>query len=460
MARQRRPKRAAGDYSPGHIDAHLIREVAGWPSPATPQHIYDSVQGCFLRHQPSGYLGLYAILPGRNKRERVAFTDRYGRRTDARCIFDPEHPMTWGKTTKEIRRLQGKAVEGHDFSAERQAKRAVPTLNDALDPKLEGSYAEDVIACADDPESVHHRSGQATLSRLEQFREAWGGTLKLSEIDAEKVRRWSRQRRIRDQVSYDTIERDLTALRAMLQFYVDAGRLKVHPVGRLKREKRDTSIKRVRAFTAEEEAAIWKAAEARDEKARRGRASGNEWRAKRGYEFLPSLEGRYTDMLLPAMKIARLTGLRRGEQFALQWSDVDLHRGTITVRREKAKDFERREIPLSQEAVSVLRRWRMQTGGKGPIFGHANGRAVTNLKRGFYALLEVADVKRTNGNGQRVSWHSWRHTFATSLIHRGVDVATVKRLLGHSSVSTVIDRYLDTDEKRMTEAIKRLDNSS
>ena len=131
-------------------------------------------------------------------------------------------------------------------------------------------------------------------------------------------------------------------------------------------------------------------------------------------QFLPSLEGRYTDMLLPAMKIARLTGLRRGEQFALQWFDVDLHRGTITVRREKAKDFERREIPLSQEAVSVLRRWRMQTGGKGPIFGHANGRAVTNLKRGFYALLEVADVKRTNGNGQRVSWHSWRHTFATS----------------------------------------------
>ena len=46
-----------------------------------------------------------------------------------------------------------------------------------------------------------------------------------------------------------------------------------------------------------------------------------------------------------------------------QWSDVELRRGTITVRREKAKDFERREIPLSQEAVSVLRRWRMQTGG-------------------------------------------------------------------------------------------------
>ena len=91
------------------------------------------------------------------------------------------------------------------------------------------------------------------------------------------------------------------------------------------------------------------------------------------------------------------------------------------------------------------------------MFISEQGRRVKDLKKGFYALLDGAKVKRTNGNGSRVSWHSWRHTFATSLIHKGVDVATVKQLMGHSSVSTIIDRYLDTDEKKMRAAIKRLD---
>ena len=259
-------------------------------------------------------------------------------------------------------------------------------------------------------------------------------------------------------VSFETINRDETALRAMLKYYVtQVPRLAVHPLAGLALEEVDSSTKNVRAFTEAEETNIWKAAEAREEKRRQERASGNAWREKRGRTLLPSLENRYTDVLLPAMKIARLTGLRRGEMFSLDWEHVDLHTKEITLEREKAKDFEQRTIPLSKEAVAVLRVWKMQRGGRGAVFVNEQGGRVAYLKRGFYALLEDAGINRSNG--ARVSWNSWRHTFATSLIHRGVDVATVKDLMGHSSVSTVIDRYLSTDVEKKKDAIAQLDVS-
>ena len=56
------------------------------------------------------------------------------------------------------------------------------------------------------------------------------------------------------------------------------------------------------------------------------------------------------------------TGLRRGEALKLRWSSVDFNRRLLTVEGRNAKNRQTRHVPLNDEAVSVLRNWREQSG--------------------------------------------------------------------------------------------------
>ena len=55
-----------------------------------------------------------------------------------------------------------------------------------------------------------------------------------------------------------------------------------------------------------------------------------------------------------------------------------------------------------------------------------------------------------------VTWHTLRHTFASRLVNRGVDIVTVKELLGHSSLSVTI-RYAHTNLDSKRAAVEKLD---
>ena len=57
--------------------------------------------------------------------------------------------------------------------------------------------------------------------------------------------------------------------------------------------------------------------------------------------------------------------------------------------------------------------------------------------------------------GKGISTHKFRHTFATQLIRRGVDVRTVQELLGHSSLQTTA-KYLHSDMRMKTAAVEKL----
>jgi hypothetical protein len=55
-----------------------------------------------------------------------------------------------------------------------------------------------------------------------------------------------------------------------------------------------------------------------------------------------------------------------------------------------------------------------------------------------------------------VSWHTLRHTFASRLVNRGVDIVTVQQLLGHSTV-TVTMRYTHTNLDSKHAAVAKLE---
>lgn len=138
------------------------------------------------------------------------------------------------------------------------------------------------------------------------------------------------------------------------------------------------------------------------------------------------------------------TGLRRGELLALTWADVKIHERILTVHSHSAKTGDTRHIPLNDEALETLRRWRKQTLHHERIFP-----ITTSFKSAWAALLEEAKITI------RFRWHDLRHHFASRLVQEGVPLNTVRELLGHGSMAmTIRYAHLAPDQKR--EAVAKL----
>ena len=226
------------------------------------------------------------------------------------------------------------------------------------------------------------------------------------------------------------INRDLTAPKARLSKAVQWRFVSVHPLQGVKRSKEDTTAV-VRFLHADEEASLRAALLARDEERRRGRISANEWRRERGYELLPE-SGTYTDHLTPIVFLAINTGLRRGELLQLIWEDVDLDRAILTVRREVAKSGKTHHVPLNGEAVKALRE-RQGHERTRLVFPGENSEQMTHLKSAWTRVAKPAKLRAFR-------FHDLRHTFASKLVQRGVDLNAVRELLGHSDFSLTL-RY-------------------
>ena len=147
----------------------------------------------------------------------------------------------------------------------------------------------------------------------------------------------------------------------------------------------------------------------------------------------------------PLIVVAINTAMRRGELLDLQWEQVDLQTGTITVRH--SKNGRVRHVPLNktaQEALSEL---------PGPHAGHVflyRGLPIQDVKTAFLKAVKRAGIPRCR-------FHDLRHTFATRLVIAGVDLATVKELMGHASISTTM-RYAHPSPPHKREAVARLES--
>ena len=121
----------------------------------------------------------------------------------------------------------------------------------------------------------------------------------------------------------------------------------------------------MRYLSPDEEKRLRAALEARDAGRNKKREAANRWRRERGYAEWPADN---PDHLTPIVLLALNTGLRKGEIFDLQWSDVDLAGALLTVRGEGAKSGQTRHVPLNTEAVDVLTAWQAATSADGYVF--------------------------------------------------------------------------------------------
>lgn len=283
-----------------------------------------------------------------------------------------------------------------------------------------------------------HKQGKATTAAIKSVFGAWWkrrlDKLSLADWDAIKAAR------LKGGTMPATVNRDLDRIKAAYGQAVDWGMLPANPLAKAKRIKREITT-RVRHLIPAEEKRLRKALESREKRRQGSRASGDAWKKARHREPLGAFQG-YTDHVAPLVLLAINTGLRRGELTQLTWADIDLPGKRLTVQAGYAKSGKLRHVPLNSEAVAVLKTWRKQHKGKGELFG------VASLKKSWAGLMTAAKL-------EDFRYHDLRHTFASKLVMAGVDLNTVRELLGHGDITMTL-RYAHLAPEHKAAAVELL----
>jgi len=151
------------------------------------------------------------------------------------------------------------------------------------------------------------------------------------------------------------------------------------------------------------------------------------------------------------LQVAYGCGLRLSELIHLHVTDIDSARMVIHVRHGKgAKD---RLVPLSRRLLEELRAYWRQYRPRTWLFpGDKPGQPITgsNMQRRFGRLVSRVGLTK------HCSLHTLRHSYATHLLEAGVDLLTLKALLGHKTLETTT-RYLHVNTQRLQQTPSLLD---
>ncbi len=272
----------------------------------------------------------------------------------------------------------------------------------------------------------------------------------LSEITKWDLDKWRSEQK-KEGKSASTINRDVASLKAALSKAVEWGILPSTPLKALKPLKLDKNAP-IRYLSPEEVKSLRDALDDREKALREKRASANSWRRERGYETLPEINEHFADYLKPMVILSMFTGLRRGELFNLKWEDVyfdsDPRKSYLTVQGATAKSQSTRHIPLYKDVISVLKEWQNGSTLTGYVFKNKDGERFNNTKRSWKKLLHDAGINNFR-------WHDLRHHFASKCVMDGLQLNSVRVLLGHSDIRMTL-RYAHLNPTHLAEEINKL----
>lgn len=386
------------------------------------EHRDMRLKGLVLRVTPGGVKSFYCEY-ARGKRIWLGRADALG----------------LAEARESARVVLSEVYRGIDPVEARKPKQGVPTFRVFLD----GDYATWAKA--------NQRAHKQNLNRLATAFKALLDK-RLDEITGLDVERW-RAGEIERGLSLETINRDISSIKAAFNRAVDWELIGTNPLAKVKKSRTDDCLK-VRFLSDDEEARLRAALDAREERRRAERDSANRWRSERGYVLLPSLRQlAFTDHVKPLVLLSINTGCRRGELFDLTWENVNLDRRILTVTGATAKSRRTRHIPLNREATAVLLGWRTQAETTdGLVFVNEAGQRFDRVNFSWRRLLKDAGI-----TGFR--WHDMRHHFASRLVMGGVDLNTVRELLGHSDYAMTL-RYAHLAPEHKLKAVEVLDRKA
>jgi excisionase family DNA binding protein len=211
--------------------------------------------------------------------------------------------------------------------------------------------------------------------------------------------------RLRENKSKLTINRELALLKTMFTLAMEEGYVTENPVKKVKMfSERDTV--RDRVLSEDEEARLLGTAPAR---------------------------------LRPVILVALNAGLRRGEILNLQWKNVDMEKRVLKIEKTKSKKM--RYIPVNSVLLNVLNAQKAERRGGERLFPF-------KVRPAFEKACKDAGI-------ECLTFHDLRRTFGTRLLERGVDIVTISKLYGHSSL-LVTQRYLHPKDSTAVGAVEML----
>ncbi len=291
------------------------------------------------------------------------------------------------------------------------AKLRIDKLDESLGFKRPGSdepipfdkFSKDFLELYSKQNKKSWRRDEASIKVLKHF---FRGAA-LQEIGPEQVERFKAKRKA--DVSPASVNRELACLKTIFAKAVEWGKIPENPVKAVKKFKENNVKER-----------ILNGAEAR--KLLECAAAG----------------------IRPVLIVALNTGMRRNEILSLKWRGVDFVKGFILI--EDSKSGKSRKVPMNAAVFETLK--ALPRSSEHVFFNPETKDHIKDIKTAFRAACVRAEIK-----GLRL--HDLRHTAASKMIEAGVDLVTVSRILGHSTIQMTM-RYAHPTPENMRRAVEKL----
>ena len=265
------------------------------------------------------------------------------------------------------------------------------------------------------------RTAKTYMSLLNQLR-GYFGDRTLSGITPFLIEKY-KQKRLADGAKV-TVNRELACLRSLYNLFIEWKRFEgANPASRFRRA--PESQGRLRFLTEDEEARLLAEAE---------------------------------EPLRSVIVVAIHTGLRAySEALTLTWENIDFQRKTLTVLDCYSKTKESRTVPLNSVALATLKALKARV--PGPQVFMTRGRAKSGEWRPYSSFRTAFESACRRANLSGVTPHVLRHTFASRLVMRGVDLRTVMELGGWKNLA-MVQRYSHLSQEHKQQAIELLVENS
>ena len=161
--------------------------------------------------------------------------------------------------------------------------------------------------------------------------------------------------------------------------------------------------------------------------------------------------------------LAILSGLRRGELFALRWKDIDERARSLTVREAiydgtfstPKTEAGSRQIPLSENAHQVMVEWKAQAKKIDPealVFATQLGTPISPnnvLRRSIFPACRQLGLPQA-------TWLTFRRTYSSWSHDKGVPGKVVAQLMGHANVDTTLNVYTQVLDGSVRDAVEKI----
>lgn len=158
-------------------------------------------------------------------------------------------------------------------------------------------------------------------------------------------------------------------------------------------------------------------------------------------------------------------GLRKGENIALEWNDIDFEKATIHIRQtlyfekgkeifQKVKNYESRTLYIDEEIIKELKKWKLQQKEEFLKIGIQQSKIKFVLSRDDLRPLRLAQPNDTLNSFikqhelHRITVHGLRHTHASLLFEAGATIPEVQEQLGHKDEKTTMRVYIHVTKKK------------